>query len=784
MGEVYRALDTRLGREVAIKVLPEEGRTDPESSRRFEREARAVAALSHPHVVALFDVGEQDGVRYVVTELVEGETLRRRLADGPLPPAEAAEIGAQIAQGLAAAHEKGLVHRDLKPENVILTAAGTVKILDFGLARRASRPGLEADQEPTQSAALSEVGTIAGTAGYMSPEQVRGESLDARSDVFSLGTVLYEMLTGRRAFRAGSTVETLNAILKEEPAALPPGARVPEELSEILGRCLAKRRENRYHSAADLAHDLRAGRVTAPALRGPTSEMRRAPKWVLALGITLPLAIAAAGFWLTRRGPPKASPLRTLAVLPFRSIGAESEGGFGLGLADALIGRLATLKELTVRPTSAISRYEAPPADAISAGEQLGVEAVLEGTLQKLEGVTRVSLQLTDVSRRAIVWSDQLELRAGRLFEVQDEIARRVVERLRLELDPAEKQTLHGAQPIPDDVMEQYLAARARLPEVIRMPREAGRELVSRLDRILERVPNFARAMGARSYARAWVNFQTPSPGGHEAALADAERALALNPDLAEPRVARAVLYWSSEGGWKVADAIRELKAAIARNPGSEIAHLDLTRILYHTGWLGEARAALEPALRLNPSSPEAIRHAGFIAWMSGDLRGGLAEHRRLAPEIQRHAVGGRWQILHIRLLLEDPRRLLAEAEAWVAERPPETRLPQALLALARVRNGLMDISDLEEKIASADRQIGHFHHVDHLLAEAHAQKGNAVRAVEYLRRAAASGLNCLRCFETDPLIAPIRGTAEYAALKTEMAERDRAYRAALKDVL
>jgi tetratricopeptide (TPR) repeat protein len=275
MGEVFRARDTRLGREVAIKILTAAHSGDPDSVRRFEKEARAVASLSHPNVVPLFDVGDQDGIRFAVSEYVEGETLRARLKRGAMPPAEAAEIAAQIAEGLSAAHGKGFVHRDIKPENVILAHATFARILDFGLAKRnAGMMGMSvSEEEATQSAFLTEPGIIAGTVGYMSPEQVRGEPVDGRSDIFSLGVVLWEMLTGHRPFRGDSPVETLSAILREEPEPDPAFAGLPSEFERILRRSLQKRREDRYDSAAGLAIDLR--RLAADGARG--AESRRRP---------------------------------------------------------------------------------------------------------------------------------------------------------------------------------------------------------------------------------------------------------------------------------------------------------------------------------------------------------------------------------------------------------------------------------------------------------------------------------------------------------------------------
>ncbi len=784
MGEVYRARDERLSREVALKILPPSG-ADPESLQRFDREARAVASLSHPNIVPLFDVGEQNGIRFVVTELIEGETLRARLARGPVTPREAAELAAQVAEGLAAAHARGFVHRDIKPENIVVTPEGRAKILDFGLVRStpAEPAGEASEAEPTVTA-LTEPGIISGTVGYMSPEQVRGEQVDGRSDIFALGAVLYEVLTGQHAFAADSKIEILNAILKEEPSA--PEKPIPEELAPIIRRCLAKRPESRYHSGADLAHDLRM--AVAPRVSGPAVARVAARPLSRRTAVSI-LAVIAAGLiltavWMLRpRSGAGARPPRTLAVLPFRAIGAEPAPRFGLGLADSVIGRLASLRQLTVRPTSAISRFETAQADAGEAGRQLDVEAVLEGTIQKLEGTTRVTFQLTDVSRGAILWSDGLDLPEGRLFEIQDSIASGIVDRLRVELDPSERQALGAAHPVPDEVIEEYFTARAELPEIIRLLPQERRALVARFDRIVERAPDFARAIAARSYARAWTNFQNPAPGGHEAVLRDAERALTLDPSLAEPRVARASTYWSSLGGWQFAEAVRELKSAIGRNPGLEIAYLDLARILLHYGWLNEARAALEPARRLNPASSEVLRLSGQILWYTGDLRAALGEYRRLPLEIMREPLGARWQTLHVRLLLEDPRTVLPEVEAWLAESPFDTKFPQALLALARSRSGHADIRDLEADIESADSRIGHFHHVYHLLAEAHAQSRDAGRSVEYLRRAASTGLACLPCFETDPMLAPIRSSSEYLSFREELKRQQAGYRQALKGV-
>jgi len=788
MGEVYRALDTRLGREVAVKILPPAFAADPESVRRFEKEARAVASLSHPNVVTLLDVGEQEGVRYAVSELVDGDTLRVKLAAGPLPLREAAEVAAQVAEGLAAAHEKGVVHRDVKPENVVITSSGFARILDFGLAKSsAPAVGEAVEDAATRSALLTEPGVIAGTVGYMSPEQVRGEPVDGRSDVFSLGVVLWEMLTGRRPFRGDSQVETMNAILKEEPSPDPAVAKLTPELDRILRRCLEKRKEHRYHSAADLAHDLKAAGAS------PIAAVRPAPpragvrgSWI-AVAIVLFGAALVGTFLLVRPSPPPAGAQpRTLAVLPFRAISAEGmPEHFGLGLADSLIGRLATLRELTIRPTSAIARYETGPSDSSEIGRSLGVDAVLEGTYQKLEGMTRVSVQMTDVSRGALLWSDRIDLPEGKLFEVQDSISRQVAEKLSLELAPSLRRTLGPSDQVPDRIMERYVAARAGVSRVSTVDLEERRRIIASLDPIVEQAPNFARALGARAYARAWVTFVQPSTENYAAALSDADRATQLDPDLAEARVARASLAWSSLGGWDVVKAVRELKQAVSISPNLEIAHFDLARIYLHSGWMSEFEQALRAGEHINPSGFEAERQrAARDGWGGGDRRRGLERYERL-PSESRRLWAVRWPKDWLRALFEDPRRFEPEIEAQRRETKTDDiqSAYTAILAILRARQG-RDFGDLEAQILSANRRMGHFHHVFHFLGEARAIRGDIARAAELLRMAVENGMPCAPCFDNDPLLAPIRGSKEYAVVKREIEERNAGYRAALKGIL
>jgi serine/threonine protein kinase len=284
MGEVYRARDSRLGRHVALKVLPREHAGDPRRRRRFRREARALAALSHPNILALYDAGRSDGTAYACFELLEGETLREKLERGPLSPRRVSEWGTAVCRGLAAAHARGIVHRDLKPENLALTADGSIKILDFGLARFAGSDAEGAAPRRTRTA--TEPGVLLGTPGYMSPEQVRGQPADARSDLFSVGAVLYEMLTGRRAFEGATAADTISAVLlRDPPEAATGGVSVPPELERVVRRCLEKEPDDRFQTARDLAFALES---LSGGTVGPSSP------WLLAGGAAL-LAAAATG---------------------------------------------------------------------------------------------------------------------------------------------------------------------------------------------------------------------------------------------------------------------------------------------------------------------------------------------------------------------------------------------------------------------------------------------------------------------------------------------------------
>ena len=386
MGEVYRARDDRLKRDVAIKVLPASVSTDPDRLRRFEKEAQAASALNHPNIMAVFDIGSHDGTPYIVSELLDGQTLRERLAAGRLPPRKAADYAAQIARGLSAAHAKGIVHRDLKPENVFVSREEHVKILDFGLAKLTQPEEGGGTNVPTASAA-TEPGVVLGTLAYMSPEQVKGQALDARSDIFSFGAILYEMLSGKRAFQRGSAAETMSAILNEEPPELSEsGSNIPAAFDEIVRHCLEKEPESRFQSARDIAFNLLSPSSGAVLTGGSASGVSSAGgrRVLIALGVVVALAVAGVSVLWTRAHPGAigAAGVKRVAVLPFENLGAVEDDYFADGIADEVRGKLTSLPGLQVIARGSSTPYKKTTKTPKQIAEELNASYLLTATVR------------------------------------------------------------------------------------------------------------------------------------------------------------------------------------------------------------------------------------------------------------------------------------------------------------------------------------------------------------------------------------------------------------------
>jgi non-specific serine/threonine protein kinase len=618
MGEVYRARDERLGRDVAIKVLPAEFAADPERLRRFEQEARAVAALDHPNILAIHDVGTHEGSPYLVTELLEGESLRDRLRGGGLTVRKAVDIGVQIAQGLAAAHEKGVIHRDLKPGNVFVTKDGHVKILDFGIAKLL-RPEGKADPyaRTVDATPSTDSGAVLGTMGYISPEQLRGQAADARSDIFSFGCVLYEMLSGRSPFLKGTGAETVSAILNEDPRPLSgSGREIAPALQEIVNRCLEKRPEDRFDSAHDVALALRAfsgaGETPTTPPTGLSLGVGRwsRGRWLVVASIATLLIAVATAVWLWKGKPGAPGPdlgLKRIAVLPFENLGAPEDSYFADGMTDEVRGKLASLAGLAVIARSSSDQYRNTTKPPKQIADELSTPFLLTAKVrwQKSSGTSRIRVtpELVEVSGAGpptTRWQDSFDADLQDIFRVQSEIATRVADALKVRFGSGEREQIAARPTTNLAAYDAYLRGEEIRRKSFQPPEL--RQAAAQFEQAVALDPGFALAWAALSSARTVEYFNgVPSRTLAESARQAAERAVQLAPDLAEARLAMSSYYNLVKQD--SARAREECRAGLAANPR----HAGLLTSMVHydenLGHWENAVSQLELACSLDPRS-------------------------------------------------------------------------------------------------------------------------------------------------------------------------------------
>jgi eukaryotic-like serine/threonine-protein kinase len=580
MGEVYRARDVRLGREVAIKVLTERFAKNEEALGRFEREARALAVLSHPHILTIHDFGIEQGISYVVMELLEGETLRDRIARSALPWDKALEVAIAIASGLSTAHSKGVIHRDLKPGNIFLTSDGGVKILDFGLARIEEISPFNGElSTPTMRKVDTDPGTIMGTVGYMSPEQVCGGYVDARSDIFSFGCVLYEMLTATRPFWGSTVSETIAAILRDNPHKIVGAGKIfPSDLERVIMHCLEKNPEERYQSARDLMFALKMISVGSRLSKPPQKEQGRKQK--------------------SNRN---SKAINSLAVLPFANSNQDPSMDYlSDGITESIINSLSQLPKLRVVPRSTVFRYKGREIDPHVVGRDLNVRAVLTGRIVQRGETLNIQTELIDVSNKSQFWGQQYNRKLSDILVLQEQIAREISERLRLRLTGEEQMRLTKRYTENTEAYHLYLKGRYHWNK---RTTEGLKKGIDYFERAIEEDPSYAMAYAGLADTYALLNKYRvlSTKDSFPKARAAAMKALEIDETLAEAHSSLALVKLHYEWDWEGAE--KEFKRAIELNPSYATAHQWYGGYLLAMGHFEEAIAELERAQEIDPLS-------------------------------------------------------------------------------------------------------------------------------------------------------------------------------------
>jgi len=786
MGEVYLAEDSRLGRKVALKVLPATCTRNPDRVRRFEREAKAASALSHPNILTIYEIGQAEGLHFIATEFVNGVTLRQRMASGGMSVAEALEVGLQIAGALSAAHEAGIIHRDIKPENVMLRRDGLVKVLDFGLAKLTEQPA--ATSQATAATRLStEPGVVMGTVDYMSPEQARGLKVDHRSDIFSLGVVTYEMVAGRRPFEGQTASDLIAELLRREPA---PASRwrpgLPPGLERVIGRMLEKECGARYQSAAGLCADLQQlkrkleaadetfGREEGAASAGGGRRERgwaRPRLWQAAAVACLVALAAIISVKLFRGSPPAPAPaIRTLAVLPFRALSPEAkEDLLGFGIANEIITKVNQVSGLTVRPASAVSKYATREVDALEAANQLQVEAVVEGSYQLAGDRLRASVNLIRVRDGASLWARTFDLPAADVFAIQDEVARQVAMQLRSRLSAEEQTRLARRQTSNPEAYKYYAKAMYHFGNrgLAGESREEVDIAIELLQKAIELDASYARARARLGHAYAWIaDFNQENPGLMARAKEELRAAERLDPQLAEVHIARGFILWSHYEGWRIEAAIRELRLAESLDPSLNT--IELATLYFHVGLEGQSDREFESALETDPTS-EIIKRTYLSA-----------QSLLAKPDA--------WLELNRRLFNRGPdgpyylaKGMLEEAAPLVERRyvtdpeVPEARLDRALLLALRGQH--REARAAVPRALANIRRNKRYHHYTYDIARIYALDGRAGEALRWLRETVDEGFPCYPLFARDSMLDAIRGDPEFIKFMAEMKVRWEGFR-------
>ena len=746
MGEVYRARDMKLGRDVAIKVLPPVFTADPQRVARFEREARTLAMLNHPHIAAIHGLEQHDGIPVLVLEIVEGSTLADRLAAGPMPRVEALRFAHQIAEALEAAHGRGIVHRDLKPANISITRDGNAKVLDFGLAKvlTAEESTRDVTESPTTSGTRE--GTLVGTAAYMSPEQAQGKPVDQRTDVWSFGCVLYEMLTGRAAFSGETLADTMTAVLQREPewSALP--GSTPLRIRQLLQRCLEKDPKSRLRDIADARTELTAGTEPSPARR---TRLR----FSIAGVVMLCVAAGIATFYSTR----PVAPIRSIAILPLENLSGEPEQEyFADGMTDQLTAELSSIASLRVISRTSVMQYRNARKPFSAMVRELNVDAFVEGSIARSGEKVRITAKLISAATEDTLWAQSYERDLRDILAVQSAVARSIASEVGVTLTSQEQARLARARVVDPDAHQQFLLG---LFHLNKGTEEGMKKAIEHFDLSIAKDPGNAPAFvgKAEAYVTLGTWFMAPRIAMPQAKAA-AQAALKLDDALASAHSVLGFIRLIYD--WDGPAAERELQRAIQLNPSLASARLNHAAYLLTANRTEEAVQEARRAVELDPLSVKT--HSNGALWLLFARRYDAAiELAGKGLELDPDFAFG----LAFRGLAYAEKGRFDEALTDVQKAAQQNNHPTLLSFVAHVHAVAGNKSEARRVMHEVEESTKHRYFCPYEIGTAYVSMGDPDTAYKWFRKGVEERADCMAWLGVEPWIQPFRSDPRYAQL-------------------